>query len=110
MLISSIRYFNPSGSNGIYVDYEKDGYLIYPLVPSVRTVEDNVTLGFKTYMQSGTLITFISPDGQYWALKLVRTNSAFVGVLVAYAVFVSFKLVTFVQNIQRPGSVFDISA
>ncbi|KAG5441064.1 Neurexin-3, variant 2 [Clonorchis sinensis] len=57
-------------SNGIYVTYEKEGYLIYPLSPYVRTVEDNVTLGFRTYMQSGTLITFMTTDGRHWAVKL----------------------------------------
>ncbi|KAF6777888.1 hypothetical protein AHF37_02385 [Paragonimus kellicotti] len=49
-------------STGIFVSYDTDGYLVYPLIPPVHTVEDNVTLGFKTYMQTGSLITFLTPD------------------------------------------------
>ncbi|CAL8109085.1 unnamed protein product [Calicophoron daubneyi] len=59
-----------SSSNGMYIGYDKDGYLIYNLIPSVRTTEDNVTLGFKTYMQTGTILTFLTPDGRHWAIKL----------------------------------------
>ncbi|CAH8652770.1 unnamed protein product [Dicrocoelium dendriticum] len=57
-------------SQGIYVNYEKDGYFVYPLIPPVRTVEDNVTFGFKTYMQTGTLLTFMTADGRHWAIRL----------------------------------------
>ncbi|CAH8624733.1 unnamed protein product [Heterobilharzia americana] len=57
-------------AHGIHIGYEKDGYVIYNLIPSVRTVEDNVTLGFKTYMDSGTLVTFMTTDGRHWAIKL----------------------------------------
>ncbi|KAF8561646.1 hypothetical protein P879_01399, partial [Paragonimus westermani] len=57
-------------STGIFVSYDKDGYLVYPLIPPVHTVEDNVTLGFKTYMQTGSLITFLTSDGRHWGVKM----------------------------------------
>ncbi|TNN07896.1 Neurogenic locus notch-like protein, partial [Schistosoma japonicum] len=59
-----------NNAHGIHIGYEKDGYLIYNLIPSVRTIEDNVTFGFKTYMDSGTLVTFMMSDGRHWAIKL----------------------------------------
>ncbi|CAI2732736.1 unnamed protein product [Schistosoma spindalis] len=59
-----------SNAHGIHIGYERDGYLIYNLIPSIRTIDDNVTFGFKTYMNSGTLVTFLTTDGKYWAIKL----------------------------------------
>ncbi|CAH8866477.1 unnamed protein product [Trichobilharzia szidati] len=59
-----------SSAHGIHIGYENDGYLIYNLIPSVRTTEDNVTFGFKTYMTTGTLVTFMTTNGKHWAIKL----------------------------------------
>lgn len=58
-------------TKGIFIDYDDYGYVVYTLVPTVRTTSDNVTFGFKTFANEGTLVSFISANGQYWALKLV---------------------------------------
>ncbi|KAL3308765.1 Neurexin-3-beta, partial [Cichlidogyrus casuarinus] len=51
--------------------YEHPGWIRVDLMPPVTYKDDNVTLGFKTYMQNGTLATFVTPEGKYWSLRLV---------------------------------------
>lgn len=57
--------------NGIYIDYEKVGYMVYDLNPPFKTTEDNVTVGFKTYSQSGTILDFVTTTGTHWGVKIV---------------------------------------
>ncbi|VDD74833.1 unnamed protein product [Mesocestoides corti] len=56
--------------NGIYIDYEKTGYMVYELKPPLKTKEDNITVGFKTYAQSGTILDFVTTTGVRWGIKL----------------------------------------
>ncbi|VUZ40078.1 unnamed protein product [Hymenolepis diminuta] len=56
--------------NGIYIDYEKVGYMVYDLNPPFKTTEDNVTVGFKTYSQSGTILDFVTTIGAHWGIKI----------------------------------------
>ncbi|KAL7055110.1 hypothetical protein AAHC03_024320 [Spirometra sp. Aus1] len=57
-------------TNGVYIDYDKTGYLVYNLVPPLQTTEDNVTVGFKTYFQTGTILDFLTSEGKYWSVKV----------------------------------------
>ncbi|VDN12125.1 unnamed protein product [Dibothriocephalus latus] len=57
-------------TNGVYIDYDKVGYLVYDLVPPLQTTEDNVTVGFKTYVQTGTILDFVTTEGKYWRVKV----------------------------------------
>ncbi len=57
--------------NGIYIDYERDGYMVYDLNPPLKTTEDNVTVGFKTYSQQGTILDFLTTSGATWGIKVV---------------------------------------
>ncbi|EUB57117.1 Neurogenic locus notch protein [Echinococcus granulosus] len=56
--------------NGIYIDYEKIGYMVYDLNPPLKTKVDNVTVGFKTYAQSGTILDFVTTTGAHWGIKV----------------------------------------
>lgn len=61
--------------NGVYIDYEKIGYMVYQLNPPLKTKEDNITVGFKTYAQSGTILDFVTNTGDHWGIKIVRWGS-----------------------------------
>lgn len=73
--IPTAKIYPISDVNGIYIDYKKVGYMVYNLNPPFKTTEDNITVGFKTYSQSGTILDFMTSTGAQWGIKIVSPSS-----------------------------------